>query len=41
VLWHDMCTKFHEDWRRRSSNVKHNLRNLNCSNIGITDGKLL
>jgi hypothetical protein len=37
-MWHDIHTKFHVDWDRRSSNIKVCLLNLRDCKVGITDG---
>jgi hypothetical protein len=33
--------KFHEDWYRRSGNIKVLLQNLRVCNVGIADDKVL
>jgi hypothetical protein len=38
-MWHDIYTKFHEDWYRQLSNIKVSIRNFRCSNVGITNGR--
>jgi hypothetical protein len=38
---HHILTKFHEDYYRRSRNIKVLLRNLKGCNVGITDGRNL
>jgi hypothetical protein len=41
-MWHDIHTKFHEDWYRCSSSIKvFGPSNLNGYTVGITGGKEL
>jgi hypothetical protein len=38
-VWHGMPITFHEDWYRRSSNIKACLSSVRGCNVGITDEK--
>jgi hypothetical protein len=38
-MWHDIHTKFYEDWYRCSSTIKFCFRNLTGCNVGVTDGR--
>jgi hypothetical protein len=36
-IWHDIPTKFHKDWYRRSAILRFCLRNLRGCIVGITN----
>jgi hypothetical protein len=38
-MWHNIHTKFQEDWYRRSINIKVLLSNMRGCNVGIVDGR--
>jgi hypothetical protein len=38
-MWQNMHTKYHEDWYRRSGNIKALHQQFGGCNLGITDGR--